>query len=246
MPHAAARTTGIAIATLAAVTPVRAHHSDAGLDTESITAFEGTVAEFVWRNPHTYVSLESTGATGEAVVWELQMGPINVLSRRGWRRDTLAPGDRVSVRAHVAIDGRPYGVIESIDKAGGLGLAAPAGGANPRTTTTTTIEGRWISDRAATMSYPGGFDGFFHALMTPNERGLAAQAAYDPLSDENPEATCIGRPTPAALVSSSLYLMEIDIREDGADRRRFAAKRSARSAPFTWTGARTPSRASVS
>jgi len=207
------RTLGLLTSGLLTAAALQAHHSDAGLDMESIVAFEGTVTEFVWRNPHTYVAVEAPTSDGADVIWELQMGPINVISRRGWRRDTLEPGDRVTVRAHVAIDGRPYGVIESIDKAGGLGLVTPAGNAQSQATTT-TIEGRWISDRAATMSYPGGFDGFFTALMMPNDKGLAAQAAYDPLSDENPEATCIGRPTPAALVSSSLYLMEIDIRED--------------------------------
>ena len=60
---------------------------------------------------------------------------------------------------------------------------------------------------------PGGFDGFFNALMTLNEKGRAAQAAFNPLSDENPEASCVGRPTPAALLSTSLYLMEMEIRE---------------------------------
>ena len=204
---------GITIALVLAVTPLHAHHSDAGLDMESIVAFEGTVNEFVFRNPHTYVSVQSLDESGEAVDWDLQLGPVNILSRRGWRRDTLQPGDRVTVRAHVAMDGRPYGVIESIDKPGGLGLVTSSGAAQAQPTTA-TIAGNWMSDRGATMNYPGGFDGFFHALMTPNEKGRAAQAAYDPLSDENPEATCIGRPTPAALVSSSIYLMEIDIRED--------------------------------
>ena len=202
----------IAIASICAL-PVSAHHSDAGIDMESIVAFDGTVADFVWRNPHVYVLVEQMGTDGEAVEWELQMGPTNVMSRRGWRRDTLQPGEQVSVRAHASLSGRPYGIIESIDKDGGLQLAEATGGA-PAEATTTTLEGRWIADRSATMSYPGGFDGFFNALMTLNDNGRAAQAAYDPLSDENPEATCVGRPTPAALVSTSLYLMEIDIREE--------------------------------
>ena len=175
-------------------------------------AFEGTVTEFVWRNPHVYVLVETVNPVGEAVEWELQMGPTNVISRRGWRRDTLQPGDRVSVRAHAALSGRPYGTVQSIDKDGGLGLVQ-ATGAAPASATAATLEGKWIAARSETMSYPGGFDGFFNALMTLNEKGRAAQAAYDPLSDENPEASCVGRPTPAALVSTSLYLMEMDIRE---------------------------------
>ncbi len=202
----------IAIMSVTAL-PVSAHHSDAGIDMESIVAFEGVVTDFVWRNPHVYVLVDRDGGDGEAVEWELQMGPVNVISRRGWRRDTLQPGDRVSVRAHAALSGRTYGIIDSIDKDGGLQLAAAAGAA-PAPATTTTLEGRWIADRSVTMSYPGGFDGFFNALLTLNDAGRAAKAAYDPLSDENPEASCVGRPTPAALVSTSLYLMEIDIREE--------------------------------
>jgi len=202
----------IAIVSVTAL-PVSAHHSDAGIDMESIVAFEGVVTDFVWRNPHVYVLVDRDGGDGEAVEWELQMGPVNVISRRGWRRDTLQPGDRVSVRAHAAQSGRTYGIIDSIDKDGGLQLAAAAGAA-PAPATTTTLEGRWIADRSVTMSYPGGFDGFFNALLTLNDAGRAAKAAYDPLSDENPEASCVGRPTPAALVSTSLYLMEIDIREE--------------------------------
>ena len=200
-------------AILVVAAPLSAHHSDAGIDMESIVAFEGVVTDFVWRNPHVYVLVDRVGDGSEAVAWELQMGPVNVLSRRGWRQDSLQSGEEVSVRAHASLDGRPYGIIESIDKVGGLQLAE-AGGTAPTLAPAATIEGRWIADRAATMSYPGGFDGFFNALMTLNDAGRAAQAAYDPLSDENPEATCIGRPTPAALVSTSLYLMEIDIREE--------------------------------
>jgi len=202
----------IIVTTLLFFGPSYAHHSDAGIDMKSVVAFEGTVNRFVWRNPHVYVLVEATNEKGETVEWDVQMGPVNVISRRGWRKDTLQPGDRVTVRAHAALNGRPYGVIASIDKEGGLGLV-PASGAPQSPATTTTLAGNWIADRSATMSYPGGFDGFFNALLTLNDKGLAAKAAYDPLSDDNPEATCVGRPTPAALVSTSLYLMQIDIQE---------------------------------
>jgi hypothetical protein len=193
-----------------------AHHSDAGIDITSVVAFEGTVTEFSWRNPHIYVLVEVVDDQGEVsgktVEWDVQMGPVNVNSRRGWRKDTLQVGDRVTVRVHASADGRPYGVVESIDKEGGLGLV-PVSGAPESPPTTTTLNGNWIADRTATMNYPGGFDGFFNALLSLNDKGQAAKAAYNPLSNENPEASCVGRPTPAAVVSSSLYLLQIDIRE---------------------------------
>ena len=192
--------------------PVRGHHSDAGMDVDSVVAFEGTVTEFSWRNPHVYVGVE-TDVTGESIEWALQLGTTNGLTRRGWTRDSLSVGDRVAVRAHPAQDGRPYAVLESIEKEGGLALAtvtaAPAVPAS-----TTTLDGKWRADASKLVVYPGGFDGFFHAQLKLTDKGQASQATYDPLSSENPESTCIGRPTPAALVSSRLYLMEFEIDED--------------------------------
>ena len=146
---------------------------------ESIAAFDGVVTDFVWRNPHVYVLVDRDGEDGEAGDWELQMGPINVISRRGWRQDTLQPGDQVSVRAHASLDGRPYGIIESIDKDGGLQLVAATGAASAAATAD-TLEGRWIADRSATMSYPGGFDGFFNALLTLNDAGRGGPGRLRP------------------------------------------------------------------
>ena len=69
-------------AALVLASPVFGHHSDAGVDTESVVAFEGTVRELAWRNPHVYVVVE-TERTGEPMEWELQMGAVGGLSRRG-------------------------------------------------------------------------------------------------------------------------------------------------------------------
>ena len=197
-------------AALVMVSPVFGHHSDAGVDTESVVAFEGTVREFAWRNPHVYVVVE-TDRSGKPVEWELQMGSVSGLSRRGWTRNTLSPGDRVTVRAHPAVGGRAYGILESVEKDGGLSLAATTR-APDVTPATTTLAGKWLTDRASVLDFPAGtFDAFFRASLSLNEQGKSAQAAFDALSTENPEATCVGRPTPSALVSTGLYLMEIDL-----------------------------------
>ncbi len=201
----------LSVACLAAV-PGWSHHSDAGMDVDSVLAFEGTVTEFSFRNPHVYIGVE-TDVSGEPIEWALQMGTTNGLTRRGWTRDSLAVGDQVAVRVHPAQDGRRYGIVDSIEREGGIALAtvtrAPAVPAS-----TPTLGGRWRADATKLISYPGGFDGFFHAQLKLTESGQASQDSYDPLSSENPESTCIGRPTPAALVSSRLYLMEYEIDED--------------------------------
>ena len=195
--------------------PAWGHHSDAGMDMNSTVALEGTVTELRFRNPHVYVVVETTDASGEPVEWSLETSGANNLTRRGWTRDTLKAGDRVAFRAHPALDGRPYGKLNSIDMEGGLRLATVANAPEPpATASTTTLAGKWRADASKLIAYPGGFDGFFHAHLKLTEQGAAAQARYDPLSAENPESTCIGRPTPAAFVSTRLFKVEFELNED--------------------------------
>jgi len=197
-------------AALAVVSPVSGHHSDAGIDMASLVTFDGTVIEFNWRNPHVYFTVETTNERGEPVEWALQMGSAIVLTRRGWTRESVSSGDRVTVRAHPARNGDPYGILESIDKEGGITLDTVF--YTPEVTVSaSTLSGKWMADTSKLVSYPGGFDGFFLAELTLTEMGRAAAAEYDPLSDENPEATCIGRPTPAMILSTGLYPLEIQI-----------------------------------
>ena len=201
--------------------PVFGHHSDAGLDMNSMVTLEGTITEFNWRNPHVYFTMETTDERGQPVEWALQMASTITVSRMGWTRDSLSPGDRVIVQAHAAQDGRPYGLMQSIEKEGGNALAAAFDTSSSEpllaeaqvTASTTTLDGRWMADTTSLVTYPGGFDGFFRAQLTLTEEGTAAQAAYDELSDENPEATCVGRPTPGMIISTTLYPLEIEIDE---------------------------------
>ena len=203
-------------AALVLATPVSAHHSDAGIDLESMVTIEGTVKEFAWRNPHIYVIVESV-QSGEPVDWEFQMGTVATQTRMGWTRDSLSPGERVRVQANVMADGRPYGLLRTLDKEGGLtpslGLDAliAAQRGEGEAPPAESLEGIWRMNLNKMKRYPGGFDGFYHAQLTLTDAALAAQAAYDPLSSENPESTCAGRPTPSMLDSTSIYMMEIDL-----------------------------------
>lgn len=208
----------VAIAAVAFAGPVSGHHSDAGLDMDSVVTFEGTVAEFNWRNPHVYFTVETEGGTE----WSLQMGSTIVVSRMGWTSESLSVGDRVMVGAHAARNGRPYGLLDSIEKEGGIILptsfdsatAEPLLRAPVATGSTSTLEGVWMADVDKLVRYPGGLDGFFNALLSPTEEGRAAQAAYSEISEQNPGASCIGFPTPTIIVTTNLYPLQIQIDED--------------------------------
>ena len=175
-----------------------AHHSDAGLDMDSTVTFEGTIKEFHFRNPHMYFIVEADNPNGEPVEWSIQSGSAIGAARRGWTRDTLVPGERVLVSAHPARNGNPYGILESLDKEGGLGVG-PGPGEVEVTASTTSLEGRWLAKFSEVPSFPGGIDGFFSLQLKLTEKGAAARDAYDPLSSENPESQCIGRPSPGML-----------------------------------------------
>jgi hypothetical protein len=185
-----------------------AHHSDAGLDMEALTTVEGSVTGFYWRNPHVYFTVEVTDETGETEEWSMQLGSIPSASRMGWTRDTLSIGENVVAQVHAAVNGRPYGLVDSVDKESGdisgVNFYRPA-----VTASTTTLEGLWMTDTASLPDGQFEFDAFILANIELTEKGRAALEAFDPLSAENPMATCVGRPTPAMLISSTLFPIEI-------------------------------------
>jgi len=208
-------------ATLVFALPVSSHHSDAGLEMDSIVTIEGRVTQFNWRNPHIYFTVETTDERGEQVEWEVQMGSTITTTRMGWTRDSLVIGDLVTVGAHPARNGRPYGMLNSIEKGGvALPTAFDAATAEPRlaepeiTASTDSLEGTWMARNSELVRYPGGFDGFFTAQLKLTERGAAARDAYDEQSAENPESQCIGRPPPAMIVSSNLFPIQIEMNDD--------------------------------
>lgn len=74
-----------------------AHHSfQATYDEESDPIeIEGVVKELVWRNPHSFVRVDVTGADGSVETWVLEWASINQLSEERLTRTTLLPGQQI-------------------------------------------------------------------------------------------------------------------------------------------------------
>jgi hypothetical protein len=74
-----------------------AHHSFAGTYSSETVTIKGTVVEFLFRNPHSAVLVETPGEKNKTITWAAEWGTAGQLSRQGIEKDTLQPGDRVII-----------------------------------------------------------------------------------------------------------------------------------------------------
>jgi Family of unknown function (DUF6152) len=90
--------------------PLLAHHSfEAEYDFNKPLKLMGTVTKVEWMNPHARFYVDVTDESGKVTNWNFELGPIVILVRQGWRRDSLKPGDQVTVEGFQAKDGNALG-----------------------------------------------------------------------------------------------------------------------------------------
>lgn len=105
---------------LVAVTqPVSAHHSTAVYDHENKVLIEGTVTQFKWTNPHSWLYMKVPDGKGGTEDWAIEAGTVVQLINVGWTREKVKPGDKVKVIAVIARDGSRKGEIHSLITASG-------------------------------------------------------------------------------------------------------------------------------
>ena len=108
----------------AAAAPALAHHSFAMFDFQASKTVTGTVEQFDWTNPHTFIWLQvPTGANGATERYGFEGMSPNYLGRRGWTKSTLKPGDKVTVIYHPLKDGSKGGTYQKVQLSDGKELA---------------------------------------------------------------------------------------------------------------------------
>lgn len=96
-----------------------AHHSFAMFDRTKEVSLKGVVREFQWTNPHSWVQLIVKDAQGNSAEWSLEALSPNVLSRMGWKRNSIKTGDEITAYFNPTRDGSHGGNLVRITTADG-------------------------------------------------------------------------------------------------------------------------------
>ena len=112
LPPLALLAAGLAAATalifLAPAPPAAAHHAFAAeFDATKPVRLRGQVTKVEWVNPHAWIHIDVTDEDGTVTAWMVECGPPGALVRRGWKKNSVAPGTEVLVEGYQAIDGAP-------------------------------------------------------------------------------------------------------------------------------------------
>jgi uncharacterized protein YdeI (BOF family) len=109
---------------LAISEPALAHHSMSMYDRGRDTTFKATITQFDWVNPHAQITFTAADEKGNLVKWVAEGPGPNRLANHGWNKDSLKPGDQVTIVGNVNKDGSPTMRFERIIFSNGQQLDA--------------------------------------------------------------------------------------------------------------------------
>jgi hypothetical protein len=96
---------GVTVALLIAYGQAFAHHGSSNYDVSKSVSVKGTITQFDFMNPHSAIHLQAKDDKGTAEQWLIEADSPNNLARAGWTRDSLKPGDLVTIVGNRLKDG---------------------------------------------------------------------------------------------------------------------------------------------
>ncbi len=100
----------VAAGLLMVSSPIYAHHGTSGYDMEKVITLNGTVTSFNWSNPHCLVHIDVKDTKGDVKDWIIELAAPTLMTRNGWTKDALKPGDEVIAETHPAKNGATTGL----------------------------------------------------------------------------------------------------------------------------------------
>jgi hypothetical protein len=113
----------LAAGLLAVCGPMFAHHGNTAYDTsKAIVIKSAVVTKFVWANPHSFVMADVKDDKGEVTHWTGEAGSPSSLSLLGWSKNSVQPGDSITIYIYQSKTGHPVGRLNKIVLADGTEL----------------------------------------------------------------------------------------------------------------------------
>ena len=114
--------------------PMFGHHGSAAYKADQVIVLkQATVTRFVWANPHTVVLFDVKDDKGNVSHWAGEAGSPSAVRLLGWTRNSLQPGDVITVYIYPAKSGNPVGRLNKVVFADGKTLRdSQLGGDNPK------------------------------------------------------------------------------------------------------------------
>ena len=104
---------------MATNTSAIAHHALTIFDSSKVVLIVGTLKQFQWASPHSWIDVLVPAPDGSGVLWPVECAAPVVLVRAGWSKDMMKVGDKISVEVLPLRTGRPGGACVGITVPGG-------------------------------------------------------------------------------------------------------------------------------
>jgi hypothetical protein len=104
-----------------------AHHGTANYDTTKSVTVKGSVTDFQFINPHVLIFMEAKEETGKVRKWQGELTSPNRLTRVGWTKSSIKPGDIITISGYPTKSGSPEIWIQKVVLASGEELASGGG-----------------------------------------------------------------------------------------------------------------------
>jgi uncharacterized protein DUF6152 len=115
----------VGLMTLASV--AFAHHGTANYDTSKTITVKGAVSDFQFINPHVLIAMDGKDESGKLQKWQGELTSPNRLSRVGWTKSSVKPGDTLTISGYPAKSGSPEIWIQKVVLGSGEELATGGG-----------------------------------------------------------------------------------------------------------------------
>jgi len=112
----------LAVAFLMACGSTFAHHGNASFDTSKHVEMKATVVQLLWINPHSILKFDVKDDKGNVVHWMGELSSPVASSAKGWSRDSVRPGDVITVYVSPSKAGTPFGELSKVVLADGTTL----------------------------------------------------------------------------------------------------------------------------